>query len=145
VLARARRFDRRVQGEEVGLAGDTGDRIHELSDLARAQLQRSGGARHLVQVVDEGHEQLAGPRDLLTMALRLLRHAGDLTLGFCARACSCAATSAAASESSRPWPMSCRWREVPSVSRSAAGRDLLRRGLKLLCGGGELLSMAARS
>src|SRR5213080_3734050 len=77
VLPRARRFDRRVQGEEVGLAGDPGDRVDELSDFSRAQLQRAGRAGHLIEVVAESHEQLARPRDLLAMALRLLRHAGS--------------------------------------------------------------------
>ena len=73
VLPRARRLDRGVQGEEIRLAGDPGDRVHELPDLARALLQPAGSPGYLVQVLDERHEQLAGAGDLHTVALGLLR------------------------------------------------------------------------
>ena len=80
VRAGTRRLDRRVQGEQIGLARDARDRVHQLADLARAQLERSGRPRHLIEVIHQRHEQLARPGDLLTVTARLLRHTGDLAL-----------------------------------------------------------------
>ena len=75
------RLDGGVEREQVGLARDAGDRIHELADLARALLERPRRLGDLVQVADEGAEQLARPRDLRAVAERLLRHSRDLALG----------------------------------------------------------------
>src|SRR3989441_5377806 len=75
------RLDGGVEREQVGLARDAGDRIHELADLGRALLERPRCLGDLVQVADEGAEQLARPRDLRAVAERLLRHSRDLALG----------------------------------------------------------------
>ena len=39
VIARARRLDRGVQGQEIGLVGDAADRLGDLADISRATLQ----------------------------------------------------------------------------------------------------------
>ena len=80
MLARARRLDRSVQREQVGLACDPCDGIHQLADLARALLQRAGGPGDLVEVIHQGHQQLAGAGDLVAVSLGLVRYRGDPAL-----------------------------------------------------------------
>src|SRR6266550_157746 len=81
-LAGAGGLDRRVQGEEVGLARDAGDAVHELADLARPLLQRPDGPGHLGHVLDQGGEQLPRARDLVAVTARLLGDRADLLLRF---------------------------------------------------------------
>jgi hypothetical protein len=76
-LARARRLDRGVQRQQVGLAGDVGDEAHHLADLRRGLGQaahgRVGGLRALHRLA----RRLRGVRHLA----RDLAHAGAELLG----------------------------------------------------------------
>src|SRR3989454_709274 len=135
-----RRLDGRVEREQVGLARDARDRVHELADLARPLFQRAGRPRYLIEICHERHEQLARAGDLLAVAARLLGDGVDLPLRFL----------------SAEVQLRCDPRRLLRILTAVADelplafgaggellggrRDLLRRGLQLLSRRRELLS-----
>ena len=59
-LTRTRCFDGGIQRQELRLAGDAGDPVHEFADVAGALLQRASRPAGLVDMRHQGFEELTG-------------------------------------------------------------------------------------
>src|SRR5204863_9661214 len=81
VLARPRRLDCGVQGQEIGLTRDAGDAVHALAHFPGALLERGRRLRDVVHVLDQRPQQIARAGDLLPVALRLMGDGRDALLG----------------------------------------------------------------
>jgi len=96
-------------------------------------------------VVDEGHEQLARPRDLLAMALRLLRDAGDLALGLLRARVQLRRERPPRPRVVAPVADELSLGDVPSVSRSAAAEISWDAACSSWADAASCWAMAARS
>src|SRR5204862_5333084 len=78
VFAGAGGFDRRVERQEIGLARDARDAVHQFADLARLAVELAGYVRRVIHVHDQIHQERPGARDLFAALVRLHGDVADL-------------------------------------------------------------------
>ena len=81
VLAGARRLDRGVERQQIGLAGDARDAVDQLADLARLAIELRRHLGGMIHVHQQVHQQRAGAGDFFAAPACLRGDVGDLSLG----------------------------------------------------------------
>ena len=81
MLSGARGLNRRVERQQIGLARDPRDAVHQFADLLRFAVEHARHLGRVIHVHHQVHQQRACARDFLAALVRLQGDVGDLPLG----------------------------------------------------------------